>query len=60
MLFFASSMLLTLKKKRMEKNYTTLTKEELADLKGGEWVWDDETQSWIWEEEISGHGGECM
>jgi hypothetical protein len=31
----------------MEKNYITLTKEELADLKGGKWVWDEETQSWI-------------
>ena len=38
--------------------FNVLTKDELANLKGGQWVWDEETQSWIWEEEINGHGGE--
>lgn len=42
----------------MDKKLTTLTKEELAKLKGGEWVWDEDTHSWVWVEEISGNGGE--
>ena len=42
----------------MGNRFNVLTKDELANLKGGQWVWDDETQSWIWEEEINGHGGD--
>lgn len=44
----------------MDKKLTTLTKEELAKLKGGKWVWDEGTHSWVWVEEISGNGGEGM
>ena len=44
----------------MDKKLTTLTKDELANLKGGEWEWDEDTHSWVWVDGTSGNGGEGM
>lgn len=44
----------------MDISLTILTKDELANLKGGKWIWDENTQSWVWVDGISGNGGEGM